>query len=160
MPIRTIMRGETWSAEIPFGAPAEQTGIGLDMSVTTHARYQRDETGHNVTSAGAELRLGPNLIDRDQRGTNAQAPSWYVFVGADNEALVWNFADRRALSGVALRDQATIGDLQAGVAWTTEAGGQVSFGLIERQVEFKDATGENDVNRRDHFVAFSFTLHH
>ena len=79
------------------------------------AQIQRDQAGNDISRTGAEVRLGTNLVDRDQRGTSAPAPSWYFFVGADNEALVWNVADKKAMNGVALRDQATVGDLQGGI---------------------------------------------
>lgn len=159
MPVRTE-RGNLWSAEVSFGASAERTGLGLDLSITPRAQIQRDQAGNDVSRTGAEVRLGTNLLDRDQRGTSAPAPSWYFFVGADNEALVWNVADKRAVNGVALRDQATVGDLQAGVAWTVQTGGQMSIGIVERELRFNDIAGNNDVERKDHFAAFSFTLRH
>jgi hypothetical protein len=159
MPVRT-MRGDLWSAEVSFSASGERTGLGLDLSITPRAQIQRDQAGNDVSRTGAEVRLGTNLVDRDQRGTNAPAPSWYFFVGADNEALVWNVADRRAMNGVALRDQATVGDLQAGIAWSVATGGQMSFGVVERELEFNDIGGNNDIKRKDHFAAFSLTLHH
>jgi hypothetical protein len=159
MPVRTE-RGNLWSAEVSFGASAERTGLGLDLSITPRAQIQRDQAGNDVSRTGAEVRLGTNLLDRDQRGTNAPAPSWYFFVGADNEALVWNLADKKAMNGVALRDQATVGDLQAGVAWSVKSGGQMSFGIVERELEFNDIAGDNDVKRKDHFAAFSYTLRH
>jgi len=159
MPVRTE-RGNLWSAEVSFGASAERTGLGLDLSITPRAQIQRDQAGNDVSRTGAEVRLGTNLLDRDQRGTNAPAPSWYFFVGADNEALVWNLADKKAMNGVALRDQATVGDLQAGIAWSVQTGGQMSFGIVERELEFNDIAGDKDVKRKDHFAAFSFTLRH
>ena len=159
MPVRT-MRGDLWSAEVSFGASAERTGLGLDLSITPRAQIQRNQAGSNVARTGAEVRVGPNLVDRDLRGTSIQAPSWYFFVGADNEALVWNVADRQAMDGLTLHDQATVGDLQAGIAWSTGKGSQMSFGLVERKLEFNDPTGQNDIHRRDRFAAFSLTLHH
>lgn len=154
------MQGDNWSAELSFGASAESTGLGLDLSITPRAQIQRNQAGSNVARTGAEVRLGPNLVDRDQRGSDAPAPDWYFFVGADNEALVWNVADKKAMDGVALRDQATVGDLQAGIAWSVKSGGQMSLGLVERELEFNDIAGDNDVKRKDHFAAFSYTLRH
>ena len=159
MPVRS-QRGDLWSAEVSFGASGERTGLGLDLSITPRAQIQRDQAGNDVSRTGAEVRLGTNLLDRDQRGTSAPAPSWYFFVGADNEALVWNLADKKAMNGVALRDQATVGDLQAGVAWSLQSGGQMSFGIVERELEFNDIAGDKDVKRKDHFAAFSYTLKH
>lgn len=158
-PVRA-MRGDLWSAEVSFSASGERTGLGLDVAFAPRAQIQRDQAGGNVARTGAEVRLGTNLVDRDLRGTKAPQPSWYFFVGADNEALVWNVADKQAMNGLALRDQATVGDLQAGIAWSTGVGGQMSFGLVERELEFNDIAGNRDVKRKDHFAAFSFTLHH
>jgi hypothetical protein len=159
MPVRS-QQGDLWSAEVSFGASGERTGLGLDLSITPRAQIQRDQAGNDISRTGAEVRLGTNLVDRDQRGTSAPAPSWYFFVGADNEALVWNVADKKAMNGVALRDQATVGDLQAGVAWSMKQGGQMSFGIVERELEFNDIAGDKDVKRKDHFAAFSYTLKH
>ena len=102
--------------------------------------------------------MGQGFLARDQRHTNSRPPSWYVFLGADNQALVWNLADKQSLSGVALRDQVTVGDMQAGLAWRTSFGGQTSLGLVQRKFKFNDPTGDHDVARRDNFAALSFTL--
>jgi hypothetical protein len=157
MPVRTLA-GDLWTAEVSFGATDAQTGLGLDLSITPRAQFQRDQAGNNVARTGAEFRMGPNLVDRDLRGTGAAAPSWYFFVGADNEALVWNVADKRSMDGLTLNDQATVGDLQAGIAWSIGKGSQMSFGLVERELEFNDITGDNDIKRKDRFAAFSFTI--
>jgi hypothetical protein len=157
LPVRS-MAGDLWTAAISFGAPASRTGLGVDLSFTPRAQFQRDRAGNNVARTGAEFRMGPNLVDRDLRGTGAKAPSWYFFVGADNEALVWNVADRRSMDGLSLHDQATVGDLQAGVAWSVGKGSQMSFGLVERELRFNDIAGDNDVKRTDRFAAFSFTI--
>jgi hypothetical protein len=157
-PVRA-MRGDLWSAEVSFAASGERTGLGLDLSITPRAQIVRDQAGASTARTGAEVRLGTNLVDRDLRGKSAPQPSWYFFIGADNEALVWNVADKQAMNGLALRDQATVGDLQAGIAWSAGKG-QMSFGLVERELEFNDIAGDRDVKRKNHFAAFSFTLHH
>lgn len=151
-------QGDTVSAEVAFGAYREQTGFGLDVQVAPRAQIQRDRAGNNVANFGGEVRFGQGLRARDQRHTNAKAPAWYFFVGADNQALVWNFADHQSMDGLALRDQATVGDMQAGLAWSTNFGGQMSLGLVQRKLKFNDITGDHDVNTREQFVAFSFTL--
>jgi hypothetical protein len=159
MPIRS-MTGDRWSAEVSFAASAESTGLGLDLSFTPRAQLERNRAGNSVARTGAEVRVGPSLVDRDLRGKNATAPSWYLFVGADNEALVWNVADRAAMDGASLRDQATVGDLQVGLAWTTGQGAQMSLGLVERELKFNDIGGDRDIDMRERFAAFSYTLHH
>jgi Uncharacterized protein conserved in bacteria (DUF2219) len=157
MPVRG-MKGDRWGAEVSFAASGESTGLGLDMSFTPRAQFERNRAGNNVARTGAEFRVGSNLVDRDLRGKKAAAPSWYFFVGADNEALVWNMADQKAMDGATLRDQATVGDLQAGLAWTTGLGAQMSIGLVERKLKFNDIAGDNDVKIREQFAAFSYTL--
>lgn len=151
-------RGETLSAELSFGASAAETGLGLDFEVAPRAQIETNRAGNNVSRTGGEVRIGKNFSDRDLRGTNADTPSWYFFVGADNEALVWNLADERSVSGVSLHDQVTVGDLQAGVAWSTWTGSQMSLGLVEREMSYADANGDNDIKLREQFAAFSFTL--
>lgn len=159
MPIRS-MAGDRWSAEVSFSASAESTGLGLDLSFTPRAQLERNRAGNSVARTGAEVRVGPSLVDRDLRGKKAAAPSWYFFVGADNEALVWNVADRAAMDGASLRDQATVGDLQIGLAWTTGQGAQMSLGLVERELKFNDIGGDRDIDMTERFAAFSYTLHH
>lgn len=157
MPVRG-MKGDRFGGEVSFAASGQSTGLGLDMSFTPRAQIERNRAGNNVARTGAEFRVGSNLIDRDLRGTKVAAPSWYFFVGADNEALVWNVADQTAMDGASLRDQATVGDLQVGVAWTTGQGAQLSLGLVERKLRFNDIAGDQDVKIREQFAAFSYTL--
>ena len=157
MPVRT-MRGDSFGGQVSFSASGESTGLGLDLSFTPRAQIERNRGGNNVARTGAEFRVGTNLVDRDLRGKKTTAPSWYFFVGADNEALVWNVADQRAMDGASLRDQATVGDLQVGIAWTTGEGAQMSLGLVERELRYNDIAGQHDVEMREQFAAFSYTL--
>lgn len=162
MPVRA-MQGDSFGGEVTFGVSGERSGLGLDFELAPRAQIERGRGGNNVARTGAEIRIGRGLSKegleaRDLRGTGAVLPSWYFFVGADNEALVWNVADKQAFDGATLRDQVTVGDLQAGIAWKTSRGGQMSFGLIERKLEWNDMTGDRDVNRRQQFAAFSLTM--
>ncbi len=150
--------GDTLSAEMSFGAFSGSTGLALDFELAPRAQIQKNRAGSDVARAGGEIRVGRNLAERDQRGSSAGAPSWYFFLGADNEALVWNVADRQAIDGVSIRDQVTVGDRHAGVAWSAPSGGQLSLGLIEREMRFNDIAGDRDVNTTRRFAAFSFTL--
>jgi hypothetical protein len=69
-------------------------------------------------------------------------------------------ADQRAMDGASLRDQATVGDLQVGIAFSTGEGAQMSFGLVERELRYNDIAGDRDVEMREQFAAFSYTLRH
>jgi hypothetical protein len=153
-----MQAGDTLSAEVSFGAFASRTGLGLDFELAPRAQIQQNRAGNDVARTGGEIRVGRNLAERDQRGTSAGAPAWYFFLGADNEALIWNVSDRNAIDGVSLRDQVTVGDRHAGVAWTAPSGGQLSLGLIEREMRFNDIAGDHDVHSTRRFAAFSFTL--
>jgi hypothetical protein len=149
---------DSFGGEVSFAASGAVTGLGLDLQVAPHALIENSRTGGQIARTGAELRVGQNLADRDQRGSKVAAPSWYFFVGQDNEALVWNVADNTRLNGIALRDQVTVGDLQAGIAMSTSKGGQMSLGLVERETSYSDASGQTNINRTDRFAAFSFTV--
>ena len=159
MPVRGL-QGDRFGGEISFVSPGSTSGFGLDMSFTPRAQIERNRAGSNVARTGAEFRVGTNLSDRDLRGRGGHAPSWYFFVGAENEALVWNVADQRAMDGASLRDQATVGDLQVGIAFSTGEGAQMSFGLVERELRYNDIAGDHDVEMREQFAAFSYTLRH
>ncbi|MBI1361935.1 MAG: hypothetical protein GC155_16790 [Alphaproteobacteria bacterium] len=150
--------GDNISAEVAFGASGERTGLGLDFQVAPRAQIQSNRAGNNIANVGGEVRLGQGLADRDLRNTDFRPPAWYFFVGADNQALMWNFADKQSVTGVALRDQVTVGDMQAGMAWSTSRGGQMSLGLVERKLSFTDIAGDHDVSTRERFAAFSFTI--
>jgi hypothetical protein len=150
--------GDAWSGEMAFSASGEQTGLGFDVQVAPRAQLQHGRAGVDVANFGGELRLGQGLAKRDQRHSSAKQPAWYVFVGTDNQALVWNFADKQSLDGLALRDQVTVGDFQAGMAWRTGRGSQTSFGLVQRKLGYNDPTGDHDVSLHQDFAAFSFTL--
>jgi hypothetical protein len=157
MALRT-MRGDAVSAEVTFSASGARTGLGFDVQAAPRAQIQRNQGGGNTARIGGEIRLGQGLEARDQRGTGIQAPAWYFFVGADNEALVWNVADRESLNGLALRDDVSVGDFQAGLAFRSFAGSQMSLGLVQRKLSFNDPLGDRDIRRKENFAAFTFTL--
>lgn len=157
MALRT-MRGDTVSAEVTFSASGSRTGLGFDVQAAPRAQIQRNQGGGSTARLGGEIRLGQGLEARDQRGTGIQAPAWYFFVGADNEALVWNVADRDSLNGLALRDDVSVGDFQAGMAFRSFAGSQMSLGLVQRKLSFNDPLGDKDIRRKENFAAFTFTL--
>lgn len=155
-PIRR-MAGDRFGGEVSFSASSEKTGLGLDVAIAPRYQIQQDRGGANAVRAGAEFRVGQNLSDRDLRRKGSPTSSWYFFMGADNEALVWNMADRSSVNGLTLNNQTTIGDLQAGVAWSL-ADGKLSFGMVERRLKYNDPTGDHDVKRKDHFAAFTYSL--
>ncbi|MEO0981146.1 MAG: lipid A-modifier LpxR family protein [Pseudomonadota bacterium] len=146
----------SFGAQFNFEAPASTTGLGFDVGFSPRAGYRR-EGEFEVRSFGAEFRFGPDI---NLRGDGAAAKSWYVFAGADGEALMWD-AGSRGLgfelgSDLRLYDQVTVGDLQAGVA-IQRFGGQFSLSYIRRQVEWFDANGQG-VSLTEDFGGVSFAL--
>ena len=100
------------------------------------------------------FRTGQNF---DQRGADVEAKSWYFFAGADGEALVYEpYGDRGWTNSMALRDQVTVGDMQAGLS-LTQGGGQLSVSYIRREISYNERgmQGREDV---ENFAGISFTL--
>ena len=135
-----------FDADYTFLARGQQTGFGVDLAVKPH--FTLDQSAKfRSTRAGAEVRVGQNL---DLRGQNAKNSNWYVFAGADGEAVVWDMQrpGSSLTSGqVTLQDKVTIGDVQAGIAWQSPAG-QMSVSYISREYEYRNGsisrTGEED----------------
>lgn len=124
-----------FNAEFAFAASSEFTGLGFDVGLAPRASIQ-DEGNFSVRRVGAEVRLGQDI---DQRGSQSGLPSWYFFAGADGEALIFNNASAGTgfgvIDGVQLRDQVTVGDVQAGLNFR-RYGANLSFSYIRREVEY------------------------
>lgn len=133
------------NAEVAFSAPREFTGLNFDVGVVPRATLAR-EGDYSVRRIGAEFRLGQDI---DQRGTDSGLPSWYLFAGADGEAVIFNngTADRGLglVNGLQLRDQVTVGDIQAGLS-VHKYGTNFAFSYIRREVEYRTATDQFDRN--------------
>lgn len=137
-----------------FVAESNGTGLGLDLALRPHVTF--DQTGDiQSTRAGAELRVGQNL---DLRGVDAKNSQWYVFAGADGEAVVLDMAQRGTMNpadgALSLQDKVTIGDMQAGVAFESPAG-QMSISYISRDYEYRN--GEIARSGNEDFAAVTLT---
>lgn len=86
------------------------------------------------------LVLRVRLDEMDKRDNGARN-GWDVFLGTDNEALTLSGV---TISGVELRDHATVGDVHFGVSFPT-VGGQASFGYARRNVSYASRTLSADV---------------
>ncbi|MEL6662316.1 MAG: hypothetical protein AAFR33_04870 [Pseudomonadota bacterium] len=152
--IRPVVEDKNFAAEFAFGAPREETGLAFDLNLVPSVSYQ-EEGEFETRRVGAEIRLGR---DFDQRGTQAVADSWYVFAGTEGEALVWEAGEygfSNVTGAMALRDQVTVGDMQAGVS-IQRGRGQLSLSYIRREVEWRDRNGGASTN--EDFAGISFTL--
>lgn len=135
-------------------APSGQTGLGFDVGVAPRVAI-RDSGDLSTQRLGGELRFGQGLgLD------SGKAPQgWYVFVGADGEALVWDADVSRlgmsSFSDMSMTDQLTVGDLQAGVS-IQRAGGELSFSYIRREIEFSDRN--KSLSDTEDFAGITFTM--
>ena len=140
------------TAELALSAPAERTGLGFDVGIAPRVAITRD--GQFASRRfGGEVRIGQNF---DKRGEPTSS-SWYLFAGADGEALVWepDQEGRVSAGDMALRDKVTVGDAQVGV--TIQRGmGQLSFSYIRREVEYRERN--LGANENEDFAGVSFTI--
>ena len=149
MPVRTIRE---FDASFALSAGDAQTGLGFDVGVVPRVSVRRDGD-FRTRRFGGEIRIGQNF---DQRGANVDAKSWYLFAGADGEALVYEpYRERSWSNSMALRDQVTVGDMQAGVSFT-QGGGQLSVSYIRREVSYSERGVRGEES--EDFAGVSFTL--
>lgn len=140
-------------AELALLASAEQTGLGFDVGIAPRVEITRD--GRFASRRfGGEVRIGQNF---DKRGEEDPDSGWYLFAGADGEALVW---EPDAVGGVttgdmALRDKVTVGDIQAGLS-IQRGLGQISLSYIRREVEYRDRN--MGASENEDFAGVSFTI--
>lgn len=142
------------AAEVAFSAPKEMTGLKFDVGVAPRIAVRED--GEILTQRfGGEVRIGQ---DFDLLDSDGQPQGWYLFAGADGEALVWD-NDRNGftpqLGNMTLTDQVTVGDLQAGIS-IQRGGGQLSLSYIRREVKYRDRNGAFSEN--EDFAGVSFTM--
>jgi len=145
---------QNFGGEISLAAPAYMTGLGVDLGFAPRASI-REEGGVSSRRFGAEIRLGEGL---DERGRESSANSWYIFAAQDGEALCWDVGDAgwSPAADVRLRDQVTVGDMQAGLS-INRMGGQFSVSYIRREVEYSDRSVARASETED-FAGVSFTL--
>ena len=142
-------------AELELSAPADFGGLQLDVGIAPRLSIGR--SGPVETQRfGGELRIGQNF---DKRGQLEPVTGWYLFAGADGEALVWEPDDTGNISinSMALRDRVTVGDMQAGVSFQ-RGYGQLSLSYIRREVEYRERN--LGASENEDFAGVSFTFRH
>mgnify|MGYP001267746486 CR=1 FL=1 len=139
---------------LALAATSGQTGLGFDVGLAPRVAI-REGGDLSAQRVGGEVRLGQGLgLD------SGKAPEgWYVFVGADGEALVWDADVQRigmsSFSDMQMTDQLTVGDLQAGVS-IQRGGGELSFSYIRREIEFSDRN--KSLSDSEDFAGITFTM--
>lgn len=139
-------------AEFAFSAPSERTGLGFDVGIAPRVAITRDGPFAS-RRFGGEVRIGQNF---DKRGEDVNS-GWYLFAGADGEALVWEPGEETVASAgsMALRDKVTVGDIQAGLS-IQRGLGQLSFSYIRREVEYRERN--LGASENEDFAGVSFTI--
>ncbi len=140
---------------VSIAATGVQTGLAFDVGLAPRVAV-RDGGDLKGQRLGGELRFGQGLGLVDD---GKMPKGWYVFVGADGEALVWD-ADMSRLgansfSDMQMTDQLTVGDLQAGVS-IQRAGGELSLSYIRREIEFNDRN--RSLSDSEDFAGITFTM--
>lgn len=141
-------------AELSFLALSEQTGLGFDVGIAPRVEITRDGPFAS-RRFGGEVRIGQNF---DKRGEAGPESGWYLFAGADGEALVWEPDQAAGVRGggdVALRDKVTVGDIQAGVS-IQRGPGQLSLSYIRREVEYHERN--LGASENENFAGVTFTV--
>ncbi len=144
-----------FTAEFAFAANHALTGLGFDIGLAPRLSYT-EEGRFKTRSFGGEVRIGQNF---DERGTHATSDSWYIFAGSDGEALVWDTGANGFSSiydSIKLRDQVTVGDIQAGFS-IQRGPGQFSLSYIRREVSYSER-GVGTFKTNEDFAGLSFTL--
>ncbi len=142
------------AAEVAFSAPMALTGLNFDVGVAPRIAV-REEGELQSQRVGGEVRIGR---DFNILGKDGQPQGWYIFAGADGEALVWdagNSSFAPNLNDMSLTDQVTVGDMQAGVS-IQRAGGELSLSYIRREVKYEDRNGS--ISDTEDFAGVSFTM--
>jgi len=141
------------AAQLALSAPASQTGLGFDVGIAPRVEITRDGQFESKRFGG-EVRIGQNF---DKRGMADPDSGWYLFAGADGEALVWepDQVAGVAAGDMALRDKVTVGDVQAGVS-IQRGLGQLSFSYIRREVEYHERN--MGASENEDFAGVSFTI--
>ncbi len=143
------------SLGISIAAPASRTGLAFDVGLAPRLAI-RDEGDLTSQRFGGEVRFGQGLNLTNNKG---QPEGWYLFVGADGEALVWdNSASTPSLSDVfdvRVTDQVTVGDMQAGFS-IQRAGGELSLSYIRREMKFDDRN--RSLEDTEDFAGITFTM--
>lgn len=141
------------SLGLAIAADSSRTGLGFDVGVVPRLAI-RDGGELRTQRLGGELRFGQGLVKE-----GGSPEGWYVFVGADGEALVWDADISRLgldnLGDMHLTDQLTVGDLQAGVS-IQRGGGELSLSYIRREIEFSDRN--RSLKDTEDFAGITFTM--
>jgi hypothetical protein len=120
---------------------------GLDVSLKPRASMKFDDENSSAL-VGAVVEIGEDL----REGSEFKSNTWYVFAGADAEALTYspNSINRLTSGQFHLQDRIIVGDAQAGVGYRI-GDADVSLSYMRREAQAEDFSFTEDA------AALSFT---
>ena len=127
----------------------------VDIELTPRAAVTFNE-GSSSALVGAVVKIGDDLKDGEEFKSN----TWYVFAGADAEALTYapNDMDRVTIGDFHLQEKVIVGDAQAGVGYRFNESTDISLGYFRREVtSFGNETELNGSSFTEDAAALSFT---
>ena len=128
-------------------------GIDLELEPRGAIRFG-DESDSALV--GAVVRIGDDLRENGERKSN----TWYLFAGADAEAMTYDPGTARGLGSgqFGLQDRVIVGDAQAGIGYRLGESTDVSVGYFRREVQsLEDNDPTNDFSITEDAAAVSFT---
>ena len=121
---------------------------GIDISLTPRAAFRRSDDSSS-TALGAVFEIGEDL----RKGAGIDSNTWYIFAGADAEALNYSAANTASLTRgqFHLQDSIIVGDARAGLGYRI---GDADLSLSYNR---REATSSNDETFTEDAAAISFT---
>lgn len=120
---------------------------GIDLVLRPRASFRFDDESSSAL-VGAVVEIGEDL----RQGSDIKTNTWYVFAGADAEALTYSPESLRSLSSgnFHLQDRIIVGDAQAGLGYRI-GDADVSLSYLRRQANAEGLSYNEDA------AALSFT---
>ncbi|MEM7728064.1 MAG: hypothetical protein AAF311_02195 [Pseudomonadota bacterium] len=120
---------------------------GIDLVLRPRASFRFDE-GSSSALVGAVVEIGEDL----RRGSDMKTNTWYLFAGADAEALTYSPESLRSMSSgqFHLQDRIIVGDAQAGLGYRI-GDADVSLSYLRREANAEGISFNEDA------AALSFT---
>lgn len=122
-------------------------GDGIDFVFRPRASFRSNDFSSS-TAVGAVIEIGEDL----RRGSDMKTNTWYLFAGADAEALTYSPDGMRQLSSgrLHLQDRIIVGDAQAGLGYRI-GDADVSLSYLRREANAEGFSYNEDA------AALSFT---
>jgi len=165
VPLKTVPLSATNGLSINLG-----TGQSALSSILSPSAVPDYSLNLNTPEIGTSVigKTGAGLLDEDRRSVSCLADlrskdlssnTWYVFAGADAEALAYSpdRSTRGITSDFMLQDRIIIGDAQAGIGYRV-GDADVSLGYFRREINsFNDNPGSSGFSSTEDAAALSFT---